>query len=242
MATTFQSNGIDISAWQTKDFDMELARKLGANYAIIRLFTAESAYNDTLYKQYYDDAKRVGMPVGFYVFGDAGSIADARAEANRAINLLKDLKPELPIFYDVESNKMMACDKRLLTDIIKTFCDILEQAGYWVGIYSSRDVYNNKMYDNELSKYSHWVAFWAGTKPVLKSGNQVQMWQTGVVKHWQGNIDVDQDICYVDYETLIKQKGLNNWGEVPDTKSQIEAQLAIIRTATDDIEKLLRGD
>lgn len=233
------TSGIDVSQYQTENFSFKKAALQGAEYAIIRLFTAESSKDDKLWRKYYENAKLAGVPVGFYVFGDAGTIEEANAEADRALNLLKSTRAEFPIFYDVESKRMMDCDKRLLTDIIKTFCDKLEKAGYWVGIYSSRDVFDNKMYDAELSKYSHWVAFWSGNKPTLRSGNEVQMWQTGVYKDYQPGIDVDQDRCYVDYKSKIISRGLNNWGKT-DPDAEILANLAVIRQAADDIEEIIR--
>lgn len=40
-------------------------------------------------------------------------------------------------------------DRATLTEIVKTFCSIVEAAGYWVGIYSSESFFNSEMNDGE---------------------------------------------------------------------------------------------
>lgn len=235
--------GIDISRWQGANFSLSQAKAKGAKFCIARIMTGEFPGNgqDSQSENYYKQAKACGLPIGFYVYGNATSTAQAKAEAEEAIRYLKDKTPEWPIFYDVESKAMLACDKRTLTDIIKVFCETLEKAGYWVGIYSSTSMFDNSFYDSELTKYSHWVADWRGSKPTLKSGADVQIWQTGSIKNWQGNIEVDQNISYVDYyEEKIKAAGLNNWPKQNiTTTDEIMLELAAIQAAVNNVKKLI---
>lgn len=235
--------GIDISRWQGPSFSLAQAKAKGARFAIARIMTGEFPGDgkDSQSENYYKQAKECGLPIGFYVFGNATTVQQAKAEAREAMRYLADKTPEYPIFYDVESKAMLGCNKRLLTDIIKAFCQELESGGYWVGIYSSTSFFDDLMYDSELSAYSHWVADWRGKKPVLKSGNEVQIWQTGSEKNYQGSIEVDQNICYVDYfEEKIKAAGLNNWPKQDVTiTDELELELAAISAAVNNIKKII---
>lgn len=239
-------HGIDISRWQGADFSMERA-KAKADFVLARCMTGEFPGDgkDSQWENNYAKAKNAGLPIGAYVFGYAATVAEAEREAAEAISILKGKQLEYPVFYDVEHKRMLSLSKRLLTDIIKAFCQKMEAAGYWVGIYSSTSMYDNSFYDSELTRYTHWVADWRGAKPTLKSGAEVAIWQTGSEKYWQDNLEVDLDICYVDYfEKVAKEKGLNNWPKpgtnaTADIDDEIRLELSAIKTAAANIEKLL---
>lgn len=240
------TRGIDISRWQGPNFNIAAAKAAGCKYVIARIMTGEvTPGKDSQWDNYYKQAKACGMPIGAYVFGNATTPEAARREATEALTYLAKTQCEFPIFYDVESKAMMTLSKRALTDVIKAFCEAVESAGYWVGIYSSTDVFNNKMYDTELKRWSHWVADWRGNKPTLKSGADVQIWQTGSQKNYQPGIEVDQDICYVDfYESKIKARGLNNWPKPTetrpdDTDEELSLALSSIANAVNTIRKIL---
>ena len=107
-------------------------------------------------------------------------------------------------------------DRATLTGIVKAFCSTMEAAGYWVGIYSSESFFNSKMNDGELTRYSHWIARWGKSKPVLSSGAETQMWQfggeTNLIRSNKINGQTcDQNYCYVDYSAKIKAAGLNGY-------------------------------
>lgn len=80
---------------------------------------------------------------------NAKSVADARKEAEYFISILSGKKYEYPVFYDVEGKMITDNDRTTLTEIVKAFCEKLESAGYWVGIYSSESFFNSEMNDAE---------------------------------------------------------------------------------------------
>ena len=240
------TQGIDISRWQGPNFNIAAAKAKGCKYVIARIMTGEvTPGKDSQWDNYYKQAKACGMPIGAYIFGNATTTEAARREATEALSYLSKTQCEFPIFYDVESKAMLTLSKRALTDVIKAFCEAVEAAGYWVGIYSSTAVFNNNMYDTELKRWSHWVADWRGKKPTLKSGNDVQIWQPGSQPNYQPGIEVDQDICYVDYyESQIKARGLNNWTKPEetrpdDTDEELSLALSSIANAVNTIRKIL---
>ena len=209
--------GIDVSHWQG-DFNFARAkRKESVDFAILKAGGADAGlYTDSRFESNYMKCEKCGLAKGAYFFGDARNTADARKEAAYFIHILKDKKFEYPVFYDVEGDMITKNTKGALTEIVKAFCETMEKAGYWVGIYSSESFFNKEMYDAELAKYTHWVASWGKSKPKLLSGAETQMWQFGgetnrIKSNKINGITCDQDYCYVDYPVKIKKARLNGF-------------------------------
>ncbi|MCM1530615.1 MAG: hypothetical protein NC093_11570 [Alistipes sp.] len=95
--------------------------------------------------------------------------------------------------------------------MIRAFCEALEAAGYWVGLYTSRSVLSTHIEDDIKTRYALWVAEW-GSK--LNYSGSVGIWQyssKGAVNGING--DVDLDTAYVDYPANVKAAGLNGYGK-----------------------------
>lgn len=212
--------GIDISRWQGNFSIGKAIENNHIEYAILKIGGADSGlYADSMFEKYYADCKANNLDKGCYFFGHARNVSEALNEAKYWLSLMKGKKFEYPVFYDVEGS-MLNLDKRTLTDVIKTVCREIQNNGYWVGIYSSLSTFNNRVYDEELKVYSHWVAYWGKSKPTLARGGEVQMWQFGgetnlIRSNKINGITVDQDYCYTDYPTNIRRKGLNGYSEKP---------------------------
>ena len=99
--------------------------------------------------------------------------------------------------------------------MVRAFCEVLEKAGYWVGLYTSHSYLATHIEDDIKSRYALWVAEW-GSK--LNYSGSVGIWQNsdkGRVDGISGNVDLDE--CYVDYAKIIKEKGLNGFTAVSGT-------------------------
>lgn len=214
-----QRFGIDISHWQG-DFNFANAKNNeGVEFAIIKAGGGDAGlYKDSRFEDNYRKCVECGLPKGSYFYGNAKSVADAKKEAEYFISILSGKKYEYPVFYDVEGKMITDNDRATLTEIVKAFCEIMESAGYWVGIYSSESFFNSKMNDGKLTRYSHWVARWGKCKPAPNSGAETQMWQfggeTNLIRSNKINGQTcDQDYCYVDYPAKIKAAGLNGYAK-----------------------------
>lgn len=193
--------GIDISTWQ-KGLSLAQAQKEGVQFVIAKAGGADAGYyKDSQFENFYKQATNCGLPIGSYYFGKAFSTDQAKTEANYFIKYLqgKNIKN---VWYDVEG-KMLNQDKNTLTNIIKTFCDTLIQAGYRCGVYTSLSHFNSKFIDSALINYPHWVACYGTKKPSLKSGAIVEIWQFGGNTNYIRNKYIaghvcDQDYCYLD--------------------------------------------
>ena len=232
--------GIDVSVWQG-DFNFTQAMSEGVKFAIIRGAysapgIANNAGKDTRFEKHYSSAKAANLPVGCYQYSMAKTVEEAKKEAEFLYNnVLKGKRFELPIYIDVEDKTQRNLGKRLVTDIIKAWCATLESKGFWVGIYSSASFFDTYMYDEELTRYAHWVAQWAKECTYKKSC--LGMWQFGgetnlIRSNKIAGVTCDQNYMFVDYPSLIKAKGLNGYSKtVVETpkKSVEELAKAVLR-------------
>ena len=207
--------GIDVSKWQG-DFDFEKAKDEGIKFAILR--GAYACGKDIKFEQYYKACKALDIPVGVYHYSMAKNVTEARTEANFLIeNILKGKQFEYPIYMDVEDKVQSALGKEKLTDIVTAFCDTVERAGYYVGIYSSTSFFKTYMNLNELERFDKWVAQW--TKACTYPGDY-GMWQFGgetnkIRSNKVAGVVCDQNYAMKDYPKIIKDKGLNGFGNTP---------------------------
>lgn len=210
--------GIDVSKWQG-NFDFAKAKKEGATFAILRGAYAApycDGGKDTKFDEYYKNAKAAGLNVGVYQYSMAQTVAQAKQEAEYLYNnIVKGRQFELPIYIDVEDATQKALGKRLLTDIVITWCEYLEGKKCFVGIYASKSFFDSYLYDAELVHYSHWVAQWADACTYQPS-NILGMWQFGgetntIRTSKVAGVTCDQDYMLRDFPSIIKHNGENGY-------------------------------
>ncbi len=208
--------GIDISKWQG-DFNFTSAKAEGVTFAIIKGGGADDGlYVDPKFEQNYAAAKQNNIPVGCYWFSRATSIVEAEKEADFFYSsILKGKQFELPVFIDVEHSDMLSLGSRLLTDIVEKFCSYLENRSFFVGIYSTSYVFSRYMLDDELKRYTHWVAEWAKSCSYSDS-TVLGIWQFGgetnlIRSNKVAHTVCDQNYMYFDFEQAIKLLGLNGF-------------------------------
>ena len=205
--------GIDVSRWQGAVYPLQKAQQEGVKFVILKGGGADDGYyKDGAFENNYALAKKLNMPVGAYWFSYAMNPEQAKKEAEYFYqNCLKGKQFELPVYIDVENKTQLSIGKRALTDIVKTWLDYLEKKDYWVGIYSSLSYFNNYLYDNELSKYAHWIAQWS-----TNLSRDCGMWQFGGETNYIRSNKVcgmvtDQDYMLFDYPKAIKERGKNGF-------------------------------
>ena len=241
--------GIDISVWQ-KDMNLGIAKNEGVKFAIIR--GAYGNKKDTSFESNYSKAKAQGLGVGVYWWTRAVNEAQAKEEAEILIkNCLKGKQFEYPIYIDVEDKLLANLGKDKVDAIITSACETLEANGYYAGFYLNENWYKNKCNGSKLAKrFTVWLAKWTS-----KEQSQYPMWQFGGEKNYiRSNIIAgmvcDQDYCYVDFPTIIKEKGLNGFSKV-ETQSKPQTQpettqkpvVSNVSTKTDEIVYVVKkGD
>lgn len=202
--------GVDISKWDGTP-DISKLKNAGVEFVIAKCAGGDvGLYTDKQWERNYKACKSAGMPIGAYFYSQAYSVAAAKAEAQQTIECLRGKQLEYPIYYDVEdSYQVNNLPPKTLKQIIQTWCSTLENAGYYVGIYTWKWVLDKV----DLSQYDNWVASWT-TKCSMSDPD---MWQFGGETNKIRSVYVagygpmDQNYCYRDYPTIIKNAGLNGF-------------------------------
>lgn len=226
--------GIDVSHWQGT-IDWNKVKEAGIQFAIIKAGGSDDGfYTDSKWEANYKGAKAAGIPIGAYYFvgKDCVSAAAGKADAERFLKILKGKQLEYPVYMDNEAQPASA--KTGITEATIAFCETMENAGYFVGIYGSTySGFKERMDDGRLTPYAHWVAQYASK--CTYSGNY-GIWQyssKGKVSGISGNVDLDY--AYVDYPSVITNDGFNGYRKqtgdtsAPVTSSQREQVLAQAR-------------
>ena len=221
--------GIDLSKHQ-KGLKLADVKKAGYEFVILRgSFTGYGAdrtkQKDACFEDFYKQAKNLGLLVGAYHYSCARTRNEGIAEAQFLYNnCLKGKTFEMPIYIDVEDAKWQADNRKGVTDAVIGFCEELERLGFYSGVYSSLSWFNTKLETDRLAGWTKWVARWvtgANTKPVV-GFNAFDMWQytdNGKV----GGKTVDVDICYLDFDSIIKKVGKNGFsGTLPSSQPKQE--------------------
>jgi len=202
-------NGIDVSV-HNDTIDWQKVKESGIDFAIIRAgYGKLISQKDARFERNYAGAKEAGLPVGAYWYSYAVTPAEAEQEAHVFLDSIKGKKFEFPVYLDIEEKNTFRTGKNNVNAIIKAFCDVMEKAGYWVGIYSNRSTVQTYISTESQQKYALWAAEW-GAK--CNYNGTYGMWQKsdkGRVIGISGNVDLNE--CYVDYPAIIKAAGKNGF-------------------------------
>ena len=198
-------NGIDISEYQG-DIDFNLL-KGNIDFAIVRT-SIGNFREDKKYKQNIRGLESIEVPYGVYHYSYATNENEARDEASKFINLIRNYKPLYPAVIDLEPDKRNEnTNKNELNKVAQVFCEMLEESGYYAMIYSNKNFFETVLNESILDKYDKWLAEWKSEPTYNKSFGIWQYTSKGSVPGITGN--VDKDIAYKDYPIIIREKGLN---------------------------------
>ena len=218
--------GIDISSHQG-EIDFERVKADGVRFVIIKAGQGLREMG-TFRQKYLPEVLAAGLDWGAYWWSDAVTAAEAQKEAAAFVRALDGLRPTYPVYMDQEYESPcgnawgVGKGKQLRTDMAKAFLKVLEDAGYYAGLYASTNWLQYWVDDKQLEAYDKWVAQYAEKCTYTGSYG---MWQHhGDARGFVGRVDgisvpVDINACYRDYPEIIKANLLNGWtrGDKPDT-------------------------
>ncbi len=239
--------GCDVSFWNVggyyPDFSLIDFGKMkadGCEFVILRIGYEGSSSRantlDTAFVQLYNMARAAGMHIGVYFYSLATTYAGAVDDANWVINVIEsnNMYFEYPIYYDVEDSAQTSLGSTAMNNLCLGWCETLENAGYYPGIYGGKSQVMDKLSANFLSRYDTWLAY------VLSSytGNQYDprnpttatssfssnygMWQykwynndwtpSYEGSYWKDDhgYPLDCNVSYKDYPTIMATYGYNN--------------------------------
>ena len=181
--------GIDVSKHNgVIDWD-----KVIVDFAIIRIgFGMYENQKDEMFERNYSEATKVNIPVGVYHYSYAKSVDEAIKEAELVIKWLNGRKLDLPVYFDIEDNSQKNLSRAILDGMCEAFCNRIEKAGYWAGIYSNKYWATSVISGIKLGKkYTYWIAQY--TDECTYTGDYA-IWQytsKGKVNGISGNVDMN---------------------------------------------------
>lgn len=209
--------GIDISShngvinWSKLDVDFVILR---AGYG-----------NNTIDKKFIENAKscaEYGIPFGVYWFSYALNYDEAVEEAVYCLDAIKDMKVEYPVIFDFEYDSVkwaekcgVSVDMALASELARGFCGTVERAGYKPMLYANKDYLTRYFNNKVVGLYDLWYAHWTST--LVRDCSIWQFTSSGQMAGISGNVDVN--ISYVNYPSLLREQGLNN---LVDTFEELE--------------------
>ena len=225
-STTVLANGIDISKWNhsytSQDgylpLDWSAIKSEGVDYVILKAGSSISGKEPT-FDMDYADAREAGLDIGVYFYTYAKNIEDITADAHLLLSILDGKQFEYPIYLDLEDDSLIGIDKSTLTEMCLTFFSVLQENGYYTGLYVNNNWLHNML---ETDKILEMCDVWYARYPlnvdeyvwdVEKYGDPLGMWQytdAGMLESIPG-ISVNLSYSYKDYPIIIKMLGLNGY-------------------------------
>ena len=181
--------------------------------------TANQCSTDDCFEKHYAGFKAVGLPVGAYYYSAADTIAKAQEEAEYCKKILAGKRFELPIYYDVECRERMnKLSKEQLTAQVIAWCDKMEQAGYFVGVYSYTSFINEKLDIASLAqRYTIWLADYRQNYDRTIPRDMHQYTSTAQIAGIAGGVDMS-NLFRTNLMETIQETGLNGFAKKADEK------------------------
>ncbi len=216
---------VDVSKWQNpEDIDWNKLKKQGVKAAVIRIGGRgygenRKLYTDEKFQEHYKNAKAAGLYVGAYFFSYALTKAEAQQEAQLTLKLLSQGEYELdmPVFIDIEDyvesnatdSQHIKAGKDVCSMVVNTFCDIIEDAGYYPGVYCNKSFAQDLLYPSVFENKAVWIAHYGVTQ--CGYAGQFDIWQYtryGKLDGYSGYLDLNY--CYIDFPSRIAEMNTKN--------------------------------
>lgn len=181
--------------------------------------------DDSMFRRNADECTRLGIPFGVYIYSYAKSIQAAQYEADHVLRLIKGYKLSYPVYLDLEQSGT----EYGAVERANVFGDIIEDAGYWCGIYANLNWWENYLKDG-LERFTKWVAQYY--RVCEFTGSNLDIWQyteKGNLPGIKGNVDMNE--CYRDFPAEIL--GGENVEEVKPVEPPVEPTAPKVEQKTD---------
>lgn len=225
-------NGIDISKhnlvvdWNKVDDSVK--------FVLIRAgYGNDISQEDPKFDEYIKAAMAHNIHVGVYWFSYAVSIADAQKEAEVCKKVLAPYKGKIdfPIAFDYEYDSITYAQKQgvkptnaMIDSMAKAFMDSMKADGWFVNLYTNIDFIKSGRFSAATVKdYDVWLADYSGA-PDYPCYIQ-QTGSTGKVPGITGNVDMD--VSYRDYPTMIKAGGYNGFQKQAQTIVSVDTTTTV---------------
>lgn len=118
---------------------------------------------------------------------------------------------DYPIYFDLEEQSQLSRGRAFCDSLVKAFCEEMEKGGYFAGFYTSTFVMANILSPSIRKRFAFWCAQWAAKNTFEGLCGLWQYASNGRVPGIVG--DVDMDLSYIDYPSIIRKGGFNGYGK-----------------------------
>lgn len=225
--------GVDVSEFQGV-IDWKKA-KSNVDFAILRLgWVGNSTCKlDKYFTRNYNECKKLGIPVGVYVYNYVKTPQRAAKCAKWVLEQLEGKSLELPVYIDMEDGSILRLGKNILTDICIAFNTEIEDK-FWAGVYANRNWFDNYLRKDIIKKkYTTWIAHYGVSENKYKNEyDMLQYTSAGKVQGISGKVDMD--VMYRDLiaeitghhkksvDEIAKEVIAGKWGDGVDRKRRLE--------------------
>ena len=199
------AKGVDVSEWQG-NINWSHVKTDGVKFAIIRAGIGHRV--DDQFANNYAGCKSNSVPVGAYWYSKATTVTEVKQEAQDFLSALKGKTFEYPVYMDLEESAQFALGKAKCSELVDAFLTVLEQAGYYAGLYCSTSYLNSHVSESVRKRYTIWCADYRGSCGYT---GDYGIWQPGTGTIYGIDTEVDLDYAYIDYPKIIKNAGLNGF-------------------------------
>ena len=154
---------------------------------------------DEKFERNVNECKRLGIPFGVYHYSYALNESEAEAEARGVLNAIAKYKNDIKVgvWFDMEDadgykkNHGFKFSNATIAPICYKFCKMIEDAGYYAGIYTSSSwlKYVNGLND----RFDKWVANWGMNDGTQRTNTS----QYGTIQQYTSK-PLDKNIMYAD--------------------------------------------
>ncbi len=224
---SFYNVGSDGYSESDADYSLVNFKKMkadGCDFVILRIGSEDSSgrYFDPHFITYYNMAREAGMDIGLYYYSYSLTYNEAVADAEFVMDVIEDygMYFEYPIYLDVEESDQIALSDSALGNMCLGWCETLEKAGYFPGLYGNYSFYD-KLSSSIVNTYDTWIA-WVTSDSSISDYNpynenlsdECGMWQYSFYGYEYDGIGLDMldvNVAYKDYPAIMKQYGFNNY-------------------------------
>lgn len=203
--------GIDLS-YHNDMVDWDKLATSGIEFVMLRCgyrgYTEGGLIVDDKFKEYAQEANRVGINLGVYFYTQAITVEEAVEEADFVIDLIKDYSIQYPVGWDTEylneekaRTNTTEIDKDLRSQMAIAFCERIKEEGYYPVIYVSENWMRRNMNAEMISSYDIWAAQYQPQNDFLYDFAIWQYTESGSVMGI--NQEIDLDISMVDYASFV---------------------------------------
>ncbi|MCD7735225.1 MAG: hypothetical protein LUH48_08920 [Clostridiales bacterium] len=166
------TKGVDVSKWNGT-INWTKVKASGISFVMIRCgyrgASDGTLYKDSMFETNVEGALAAGLEVGVYVYSQAITTSEAKAEANLALQMCEGYSITLPIVLDYEyytttTGRLATASltKTQRTNICLAFCDTVDAAGYGAMVYANRSMLEDDTYGQQIADagYEIWLAQW----------------------------------------------------------------------------------